>query len=390
MYNEFIQMSLKDIMFRSLISILLLAFFFVSACSSPSWFPLKKGTSYKGKLKELSDKEIIIVDKQEYVKVLNPNASGGKDQPKYLFIPIDEYLSKKETFTTPVIQREEPKKELSVSPPPLLPSAERAASSASPRMPLVTSLKKKVLMAHLDDRVAEADEILGDVIAEKLIKELDRRSQRILFVDYQMVKEFLEGKGVPQTELGTPKVLHYLNEVFGIHAFVLGHLSGPYVFTTKKAKDKEETSSAIIRIEVRLVDTLSGKTIKTFSANNPIVSAKEDGTFSEEKAKGKAIDLTIADLSTRLSKELDGLDWFCRIAKIDEEEVYLNAGSLTGLKVGDMLDVITPGQPGRQGETKGKIRISACFGIDASMGRLIQGKKPDANDILKLARREEN
>ncbi len=372
-------------MVRSLIFILLLAFF-ISACSSPSWLPFKKGVSYKGKLKELSDKEIIIVDKQEYVKVLNPNASAGKDQPKYLFVPIDEYLSKRDTFVTPVMRREEPKKQS----PPVLSSSERAASSASPPKALVSILKKKVLMAYLDDRVIQPDEILGDEIAEKLIKELDRRSQRILFVDYQMVKEFLGKKGVPETDLGTPKVLHFLNEVFGIHAFVLGYLSGPYVFTTKRAKDREETSSAIIRIEVKLVDTLSGKTIKSFSANNPILSAKGDGTFSEEKAKGKAIDLTIADLSTRLSRELDGLDWFCRIAKVEDEEVYLNAGSLTGLKVGDVLDVISPGGPGQQGGAKGKIRISACFGVDASMGRLIQGKKPDTNDILKLARREEN
>jgi hypothetical protein len=37
---------------------------------------------------------------------------------------------------------------------------------------------------------------------------------------------------------------------------------------------------------------------------------------------------------------------------------------------------------------KGKVRISAFFGLDASMGRLIQGKDPDVNDILKLAKSE--
>jgi hypothetical protein len=377
-------------MARSSIVILLLVFFLISACSSPSWFPFKKGPDYKGKLKEFSDKEIIIVDNREYVKVLNPDASQGKDQPKYLFIPIEEYLSKKETFITPVIRKEEPKKELTVTTPSPTPPPRATVSSASPSRPLVSNLKRKVVMAHLDDRAIQADEVLGDVIAEKLIKELDRRSQRILFVDYQMVKDFLQKEGVPETDLETPKVLHFLNEVFGIHAFVVGQLSGPYVFTTKRAKDQEETSSAIIRIEMRLVDTLSGKTIKALSANNPILGARGSGDFSDEKAKSKAIDLTISDLGTRLSKELDSLDWFCRIAKVDDEEVYLNAGSLTGLKVGDVLDVISPVGPGQQGETKGKIRISSCFGIDASMARLIQGKKPDMNDILKLARREGN
>jgi hypothetical protein len=82
------------------------------------------------------------------------------------------------------------------------------------------------------------------------------------------------------------------------------------------------------------------------------------------------------------------MDWFCRIAKVEGEEVYINAGKLTGLKVGDVIEVFRPGAPGERGEVKGKVKISAFFGIDASMGRLIQGKNPDVNDIVKLAKGE--
>jgi hypothetical protein len=203
-----------------------------------------------------------------------------------------------------------------------------------------------------------------------------------------MVKEFLEKKGLDLKELETSKVLQLLNEVFGIHALVVGQLSGPYVFITKTTKDQEGTASAIIKIDMRLRETFSGKTLKNLTANNPIVAAKEKGTFSEEKAKAKAIDLTIADLARSLARELDGIDWFCRIAKVEGEEVYINAGKLTGLKVGDVMEVFRPGGSGERGEVKGKIRISAFFGIDASMGRLIQGKNPDVNDILKLAKNE--
>jgi hypothetical protein len=90
-------------------------------------------------------------------------------------------------------------------------------------------------------------------------------------------------------------------------------------------------------------DTFSGKTLKTLSGNNPIFSSKQTGTFSEEKAKVKAIDVTIANLGRSLAKELDDMDWFCRIARVEGEEVYLNAGRLTGLKVGDVMEVFGPG-----------------------------------------------
>jgi hypothetical protein len=195
-----------------------------------------------------------------------------------------------------------------------------------------------------------------------------------------MVKEFLQNKGIPLTELQTPKTLNLLNEVFGIHALVYGHLSGPYVFTSRTEKDKEGTASAIIRIDMKLLDASTGKTFKDLSASNPVISTKEKGSFSEEKAKVKAIDLAIVDLGRTLSREMDGLDWFCRVAKMDGEEIYLNAGRLTGLKVGDVMEVL------RQGEVKGKIRITAFLGMDASIGKLMDGNRPEGNDILKPAK----
>jgi hypothetical protein len=376
---------------RSRLSFFLILFFFlffVFACSMPSWFPIKKGPSSEAKMKELQDQEVIIVDSEKYVKVLNPKASEGKDQPKYLYVPVNEYLSKKESFATPSPKKGEVKKETPPASAKTPSSVEEEVLVVSASKATSSGLKKKVLIPYFDDRIAEGEEVWGDWVAEKLMKEVNRRSLQILFTDYRMVKEFLGAREVDLKDLQTPKVLQYLNEVFGVHALVVGQLSGPYVFTTKTTKDQGGTASAIIKIDVRLVDTFSGKTLKNLSASNPIVAAKETGTFSEEKAKVKAVDLAIATLGRSLAKELDGMDWFCRIAKVEGENVYVNAGKLTGLKVGDVMEVSRPGGSGERGEVKGKIQISAFFGIDASMGRLIQGKNPDVDDILRLAKGE--
>lgn len=381
-------MNLRETKPHLFIFILIFVLLLVFACSTPSWFPIKKGTPYKAKMKELLDKEVIIIDKEEYVKVLNPRASEGKDQPKYLYVPVNEYLSKRDTFTTPPMRMEEVKKESPATSIKQSPSLEEEALIVSPSKRTLPGLKKKVVITYFDDRTTGGEEMFGDWVAEKLMKEVTRRTLQVLFTDYQMAKEFLEKKGFDLTDLETPKAIQLLNEVFGVHALVVGQLSGPYVFTTKTTKDQEGTASAIIKIDMRLVDTFSGKTLKNLSASNPIIATKEKGSFSEEKAKVKAIDLTIADLGRSLARELDSIDWFCRIAKVEGEEVYINAGRLTGLKVGDVMEVFRPGGSGERGEVKGKIKISAFFGIDASMGRLIQGKNPDVNDILKLAKSE--
>ncbi|OGP73466.1 MAG: hypothetical protein A2V86_02455 [Deltaproteobacteria bacterium RBG_16_49_23] len=367
----------------------LFTLFLLFACSTPSWFPFKKGPPHKAKMKELVDKEVIIIDKHEYVKVINPRVSEGGNQPKYLLIPVEEYLAKKEAFAAPSIRGEEGRKTLSgatTRSPSFLPEKEALSTSVS--VSPVAHLKKKVVVAHFNDRTTSAEEAFGDWLAERLMKEMMRRPLQVLFVDYQLVKGFLEARGISPSDLESPKTSRMLSETFGIHAIVLGEILGPYVFTTKGAQDQDGTSTAIIKIEMKIIDTFSGKTLKTLAAQNSIVPTKEKGLFSDEKAKGKAFDLTLSEISRSLSRELDRLDWFCRVARVDGEEVYINAGRLSGLKVGDVMEVLRPGNPGERGEVKGKIQISTIFGMDASVGKLIQGKRPNEEDILKLAGRE--
>ncbi|NWF93083.1 MAG: hypothetical protein HXY46_09200 [Syntrophaceae bacterium] len=379
-------MDFKAVLCRFSIFLLLFILSFAFACSTPSWFPIKKGPPHRAKMKELLDKEVIIVDGEEYVKVLNPEASEGRERPKYLYLPVEEYLSKRGSFTTSAIRKEEATKGFPVTPmKSALAETEREVSVSSVIRPF-RELKKRVVIAHFDDRTNHSDEVFGDWVAERLINQIGRRSQRLLFVDYQTVHDFLKKNGIALKDLETPPVLRSIHEVFGIQALVVGELSGPYLFATKGAKDQEETAFAIIKVETRVVDASSGKVLKTFSSSNPIHATKEKGTFSEEKAKMKAIDLAISTLGQSLAKELEGLDWFCRVAKVEGEEVYINAGRLTGLKVGDVMEVLRPTKPGEEPGVKARVRIGGWFGIDGSIGKLIEGERPEANDILKIAR----
>jgi hypothetical protein len=337
-------------------------------------------------MKELLNKEVVIIDGEEYVKVTDPKASGQTGQSPCRYVPVNEYLSKRETSVTSIPPSGETTKGTSISISQTSPeSVEKKIFVVSHPSLTPQDLKRKVVLTYFDDRSNQGDETYGDWMAEKLTKEVSRRSQRILFIDYQLVKEFLEKGGYVLSDLETPRVLRLVDQVFGAHALVVGHLSGPYVFTTKTIQGRDEMAKAILKVETTVVDTLSGKTLKTLSATNPIIASSEKGTYSEEKAKVKAIHLAIGDLSKALARELDSLDWFCRVAKVEGEDIYINAGRLTGLRIGDVMEVSRSGGLDERRQQNGKIQISAFFGIDASVGRLIAGMRPDASDILRLA-----
>ncbi|MGQ9647655.1 MAG: hypothetical protein ACUVWO_14105 [Thermodesulfobacteriota bacterium] len=338
-------------------------------------------------MKELLHQEVVIIDEEEYVKITNPEASKGPNRSHYLYLPVDEYLSRREAFITAVPPSEMTAKGTSPSISQPSPGGiEKEVFLVSHSSLTLREPKRKVVLTYFDDLSTQPEESYGDWMAEKLAHDVSQRSQRILFVDYQRVKEFLEKEGYVLSDLGSRKILRLVDQAFGIHAVVLGHLSGPYVFTTKTIKDRDATARAILKVELSIVDTLWGKTLKTLSVTNPVIASREKGAYSEEKAKIKAIELAISDLGKALTRELDRLDWYCRVANLEGEDIYLNAGRLTGLRIGDVMEVFRPDDLHERREQKGKIRISSFLGIDASMGRLIEGQKPDVNDLLRLTR----
>ncbi len=362
--------------------VLLIITFLISSCSIPSWFPFKKGVPQKAKLKELLDKEIVIIEGKEYIKVINENVSQGERGSRYLYIPVEEYLSNRDKYKTPTFTKE--KREILKED--FSKEIQKEALVKASLESSYSNLRKKVLVSYFDDRTTTGEEILGDWITDRLTKEVNRRSKDIIFIDYQLVKDFLIKRGNNIEDIGKTDVIKLLNEVFGIHLIIMGELSGPYIFITKG--DRESSSSAILKIEAKLINTYTGKIFKTLNSTNPIISTKEYGSFSEEKAKSKAIDLCISELSRSIIEEIRRMEWFCRIARVEDNEVYINAGKLSGIKTGDVLDIFSPGQDGANTGSKGKVKITHLFGIDASKGELIQGKRPEIDDILRLARIE--
>jgi hypothetical protein len=91
----------------------------------------------------------------------------------------------------------------------------------------------------------------------------------------------------------------------------------------------------------------------------------------------RAIDLAIELVSDDLLKTVLDLDWHARIASGEGEKVFSDAGRLSGLQQGDVLQVYAPGEQiidkttkqslGRtKGDFKGELQVSELFGVDAA------------------------
>lgn len=350
----------------------------------------------------------------------------------FLFLLITSFLLLPSCANLPIIGKKEPKPDKAtsaktvtvegletykgVNPPreetspqkrppaqPVIPKKETGTTVASapsrpfygPPLPfLQMGFKRKVAILDFENRTTYKDEKIGEAVAKKLTDKLEA-TQRVVVMDKTVVSEMLTREGVKFEALSDPSVMKRANQSLGIQAFALGTVTDVSILSSKSSEtSEEEVAFATSKVEVRLIDASTGNLLKTLIGRSPIFGTKEVGEYSRSKAVMKAIDFSLDDILEGFLRQLDLLDWTTTIAKIEGENIYINAGKLSGLRIGDSLEVYEPGKeiihPTTQlslgwttGQLKGVIKITDLFGVDAAVGKVVQGQGFSSNDVVK-------
>lgn len=248
-------------------------------------------------------------------------------------------------------------------------------------------MKRRVIVLPLSDQTNYKDEQLGELATKRLISRLEN-SGTIICVDPNSVS--LKGN------LTERQNLKALNETYGIQAVLRGSLADVFTSTSKvEGKDDRETSFAVSKITLEVYNTDTGALMKQLAGRNPVFLSREKGDLSSEKAKIRAVDLSIEIIADDLLKAILSLDWHGRIASIEKDRVYINAGRLSGLEKGGIVEVYSPGDEvidpqtraslGRtRGSYKGELEIVELFGVDASWARIRKGSNFTSTDLVYL------
>jgi len=100
-------------------------------------------------------------------------------------------------------------------------------------------------------------------------------------------------------------------------------------------------------VEIRLIDASTGKPAETFIGRKPYLRHQRDGRIQPwERLCSRAIDLSLEDNPWKASfDKLDLLDWATTIAGVEGENIYLNAGKLSGIRNwGHVRGLLNPGK----------------------------------------------
>jgi PBP1b-binding outer membrane lipoprotein LpoB len=337
--------------------------FLLSSCSNLS----KK----KEKVDKLPEAKTVTIDGMENIKGTNPPKQENPPSKK----PSVPATPKKESET----------KVASVPTRPL-------QSSSLPFFQL--GFKRKVVILDFENQTTYKDEKIGEVTAKRLSDKLEA-TQRVVILNGRDVSEMFKQEGSKFERLTDPLVMKHAYQSFGIQAFASGTVTDLSILTSKISETSdEEASFATAKVDIRLMDASTGNLLKSLIGRSPIFGTKETGEYSRSKAVLKAIELSLDEILEGFIRQLDLLDWTTSIAKIEGDHLYINAGKLSGLRIGDTLEVFEPGREiihpttkfslgWTTGQLKGAIKVTELFGVDAAIGEVVQGNGFSPSDVVK-------
>jgi len=193
-----------------------------------------------------------------------------------------------------------------------------------------------------------------------------------------------------------------VGKILGLQAIVTGSVSQFGVRTTGSdyliTQSKRQEAECVV--DVRLVDAENGQVLYADSgkgrsrrATGQVLGMGTRGGY-DETVEGDALRAAIAQLAVNITSQVNKKPWSCRIAEVEGRNIYIDAGSASGVEKGLKLDLFQLGREIRSPttglvtgntETKaGEAKVESFFGEDGSVARLTSGKMPARGDLCRL------
>lgn len=277
-------------------------------------------------------------------------------------------------------------------------------------------IKKRIAVFDFEDKTDKSmrwwrsGKHVGQGMTDMLVTELVKSGKHMVIerekLDKLMSEQKLGASGAitPQTAAQIGKLLGVEVAVFGA-VTEFGYSQGSIGATGKKIGIGLKKNQARVGMDVRLVNTTTGEIVTAESVNasktKPGLKVKTKmRSFSgkndfDESLVGKATREAIEKVMVKINESMVKVPWSGKVVKASGNTIIINAGSLIGLKSGDILEVYSKGEElidpdtglnlGSEETKIGKIKITADMASGkASKCELIEGSGGTRGDIVRF------
>lgn len=128
-------------------------------------------------------------------------------------------------------------------------------------------------------------------------------------------------------------------------------------------------------------DSMGGVLVRTVSARIPMYAAADNA------ARDAALETALAELAAQVKHVVALLPWYGKVAALEGERFYINAGRESGVRIGQVVRVyhrgkVIPGLGFAPGERIATLEISGFIGPDNAYAVVKDGKGIQVNDLV--------
>lgn len=261
--------------------------------------------------------------------------------------------------------------------------------------------KYRIAVVDFEDKTKYGQARLGSAISDILTTEL-AKSDIFIIVEREKLQRVFEEQKLQQSGLIQDESVVALGQILGLNALITGSVSqfGMKVEGENAlfVQTKRQIAEAVV--DIRVIDAQTGKVLYADSGKG--TAKKESGSFLgmgssagyDETLGGKALREAILKFVNNIVLKISNERWFCTIAELEGNNIYLDAGIESGLEIGTCLEVYHTGKEVRSasGELIGKIeekigtiKIVKYFGNNGSIAEIESGSISYKGDICRIA-----
>jgi curli biogenesis system outer membrane secretion channel CsgG len=266
----------------------------------------------------------------------------------------------------------------------------------------MAGLKRRIGVVDFQNKTTYGANRLGTAASDVLITQL-AKSNRFIVVERDKLDKLMAEQKLGMSGAIDPGTAARMGKILGLNAIVTGAISqfgeqtegSEYLITQSKNQVVKCT------VDIRGVDVETGQVLYADSGSG--LARKHTGGVLglgtragyDETLEGEALRAAIVKFVNNIVDQVSKKPWSCRIADVDGQSVYLNAGHDSGLPVGQKLTAYHIGRAikdpasglviGNTEEKIGEVKIVRYFGDDGAVAELAGGSMPAAGDIARIA-----
>jgi curli biogenesis system outer membrane secretion channel CsgG len=266
----------------------------------------------------------------------------------------------------------------------------------------MVALKRRIGVVDFENKTTYGANRLGTSASDILITEL-AKSGKFIVVERDKLDKLMAEQKLGMSGAIDPNTAARVGKILGLNAIVTGSISqfgeetegSEYLITQSKSQVVKCT------VDIRVVDAETGQVLYADSGSG--LSKKHTGGVLglgtragyDETLEGDALRAAIVKFTNNIVEQVEKKPWSCRVADVDGQNIYLNAGSESGMPIGMKLMVLRAGKVikdptsglviGNAEDKIGEMKVVRYFGEDGSVAELKSGSMPAAGDVARLA-----